>query len=124
MLQIKDVPLHEVPVVEPEAALDEVIDLMKADPLHSVALVNEGQFLGLFNQEALDADLIPRGVDYALLSVGPYVHPLRFIAHPDESVQGVVEAMRRHGMATAPVVANRIFRGMVIRAELEALPGA
>ena len=124
MSQIKDVTLHSVPVVEPSAALDEVIDLMESDPLHSVALVNEGQYLGLFNQNALDAELIPRGADYSKLEVGPYVHPVRIIAHPDESISSVRDAMRRHGLVAAPVVANRSFRGRVTLADLDAASGA
>lgn len=120
MPQIKDISLYSVPVVEPEAALDEVIQMMRSEPLHAVALVNEGQFLGLFTQNDLDdTSLIPPHVDRSLLSVGPYVHPLRVIAHPEESTRVVLDLMKRHDLSSAPVVLNRTFLGMVTRADLE-----
>jgi len=119
MPQIKEVPLQSVPVVEPETMLDEVVELLHESPLHTVVLVNEGQYLGLFNQDALDSGLIPADADYSLIAVGPYVHPVRVIAHPDESVRTVLEAMKRHGLGAAPVVANRTFLGMVTRDDLE-----
>jgi CBS domain-containing protein len=121
MPHIRDVPLHSIPVVEPEAALDEVVDLAKREPLHAVALVNEGQYLGLFTLDVLGSELIPAGADLSLLAVGPYVHPARVVAHPDEDVRAVRDAMRRLHMDIAPVVANRTFLGAVTRADLDAL---
>ncbi|MBC8104628.1 MAG: CBS domain-containing protein [Cytophagales bacterium] len=124
MPTIQDVPLHSVPVVEPEAALDEVIARMQADPLHTVALVGDEQYLGIFNEDALtDSALIPPDADKSLLAVGPYVHPVRVIAHPASDVAEILAAMIRRGLEVAPVVENRTFRGVVTRTDLEKAVG-
>ncbi|MES2459657.1 MAG: CBS domain-containing protein [Armatimonadota bacterium] len=120
MPTIQDIPLHSIPVVEPEAALDEVIAMVQNDPLHTVALVGDEQYMGIFNEDALnDSALIPQDADRSLLAVGPYVHPARVIAHPHHDAAEVLAAMQRRGLDVAPVVDNRTFKGVVTRAELE-----
>jgi CBS domain-containing protein len=120
MPTIQDMPLHPIPVVEPETALDEVIALVQSEPLHTVALVGEEQYMGILNADALaDSALIPPDADRSLLAVGPYVHPARVIAHPHHDVEEVLAAMNRRGLDVAPVVDNRTFRGVVTRADLE-----
>ena len=117
---IQDMPLHSIPVVEPEAALDEVIALVQSHPLQTVALVGDEQYLGIFNEDALtDSALIPDDADRSLLAVGPYVHPARVIAHPASDAAEILAAMHRRGLAVAPVVDNRTFVGVVTRADLE-----
>jgi CBS domain-containing protein len=120
MPTIQDMPLHTIPVVQPEAALDEVIALVRSEPLQTVALVGEEQYMGILNTDALtDSALIPPGADLSLLAVGPYVHPARVIAHPNHDVAEVLAAMTRRGLDVAPVVDNRTFKGLVTRADLE-----
>jgi CBS domain-containing protein len=120
MPTIQDMPLHTIPVVEPEAALDEVIALMQNEPFHTVALVGDEQYMGIFNEDALtDSALIPDGADRSLLAIGPYVHPSRVIAHPHHDIAEVLAAMQRRGLEVAPVVDNRTFKGVVTRADLE-----
>jgi CBS domain-containing protein len=123
MPQIRDVPIHSIPVVEPEAFLDEVVRLAQDDPLHAVALVNEGQYLGLFTENVLQSELIPSGADLSLLAVGPYTRPARVVAHPSDEANTVREALRRLGLEIAPVVANRSFQGVVTLADLEHATG-
>lgn len=124
MPTIQDMPLHTIPIVEPEAALDDVIALVQSEPLQTVALVGEEQYLGIFNEDALtDSALIPPDADRSLLAVGPYVHPARVIAHPGHDVAEVLAAMIRRGLDLAPVVDNRTFKGVVTRADLEKAVG-
>jgi CBS domain-containing protein len=120
MPTIQEMPLHTIPIVEPEAALDEVIELVQAEPLQTVALVGDEQYMGIFNEDALtDSALIPDDADRSLLAVGPYVHPARVIAHPTSDVAEILAAMNRRGLDVAPVVDNRTFIGVVTRADLE-----
>ena len=120
MPTIQDVPLHSVPVVEPEAVLSDVIALMQGHPLRTVALVGDEQYMGIFNEDALtDSALIPDDADRSLLVVGPYVHPARVIAHTTSDVGEILAAMHRRGLVVAPVVDNRTFIGVVTRADLE-----
>ena len=124
MPTIQDMPLHTIPVVEPEAALDEVIALVQSHPLQTVALVSDEQYMGIFNEDALtDSALIPDDTDRSLLVVGPYVHPTRVIAHPTSDAAEILAAMHRRGLEVAPVVDNRTFIGVVTRADLEKAVG-
>jgi CBS domain-containing protein len=118
MKTLREIPLRQVPVVEPSAALDEAIALMEADPLKTVVLVGDEQFMGVFNQEALESNLIPPGADLSLLQVGPYVHPSRVIGDFNSPVETVIAHMKRRGLDLIPVVENVTYRGMVTLADL------
>ena len=120
MTTIGEITLHQVPVVEPQTTLDEVIRLMEAEPLRVVALVGDEMYMGIFNDEALQAELIPRGADLSLLTVGPYVHPSRVMATRESSVDVVLAQMVRKNQNVVPVLDNRIFLGVVTRKDLEA----
>lgn len=119
MLTLADVPLHEVPVVEPETALDEAKRLMEGDPLKMVVLVGDGMYLGIFNEEAQSSSLLPKGTDPALVAVGPYIHPSRIVGTPDMAVDFALSVMQRRNQATIPLVENRTYRGVVTREDLE-----
>jgi CBS domain-containing protein len=120
MKTIGEVTIRPVPVVEPQTTLDEVVRLMEAEPLRTVALVGDEMYMGIFNDDALNADLIPRGADYTLLTVGPYVQSSRVIAERHEAAETVLAQMVRRNQAVAPVLDNRIFVGVVTRGDLEA----
>ena len=120
MKTLRDVKLRQVPVVEPSARLDEVVQLLEEEPLRTVILVGDEQYMGLFNDAALESDLIPRGADYSELEVGPYVHPVPVVGSPDMPVEAVIALMRRKGQEVVPVVEYRTYRGVVTLADLEA----
>jgi CBS domain-containing protein len=120
MKTLRDVPVREVPVVEPQTPLDEVVRLMEAEPLRTVALVGDQMYMGLFNDDALESELIPTGADLSLLTVGPYVHPSRVIGEPDMPVDVVLALMTRKHQDVIPVIDNVTFRGVVTRQDLEA----
>jgi predicted transcriptional regulator len=120
MKTLRDVPVRPVPVVGPRTALDEAIRLMQEEPLRAVALVGDGTYMGIFNQEALeDTNLIPPGANLSLLEVGPYVHPVGLIGRPDLPVRDALALMTRKGLGVIPVVDNNTFRGVVTREDLE-----
>ncbi len=121
-MTLRDIPLRQVPVVEPEAALSDVIETMEAEPLRTVVLVGDGQYMGLFNQDALDSNLAPPQSDPSLLAVGPYVHPARVIGRPDTTVEQALSVMLRRNLAVIPVVDRNRYLGVVTRADLEATP--
>jgi CBS domain-containing protein len=73
MKMISDVPLRQVPIVEPSTTLAEVVELMEGEPLRTVALVGDEMYMGIFNDGALESNLIPANSDLSLLQVGPYV---------------------------------------------------
>lgn len=120
MLTLREVPLRNVPVVEPSTALDEAMRLLEDEPLKTVVLVADEMYMGLFNEEALRSSLIPPGVDPATISVGPYVHPARAIGHPHTTVEQALALMDRKSLDVIPVVENNIYRGVVAREDLEA----
>jgi CBS domain-containing protein len=120
MKTLREIPVRQVPVVEPSTTIDEVVRLMEEEPLRTVALVGDGMYMGLFNEGALESSLIPPGTSLADLEVGPYVHPSRVVGSPDMPVALVVDLMRRKGQDIIPVVDNRTYRGVVTLADLEA----
>lgn len=119
MKTIGEMELRSIPVVEPQTTLDEVIRLMDGEPLRTVALVGDEMYMGIFNDEALESELIPRGADRSLLTVGPYVHPSRVIADRDMPIDTVLAQAIRKNQTIVPVLDNRIFVGVVTRGDLE-----
>lgn len=120
MTFLRNIPLRQVPVVDPSTTLDEVVQLMEEEPLRTVILVGDEMYMGLFNEGALASNLIPPGADLSELQVGPYVHPSRVVGSAEMPVALVVDLMRRKGQDVIPVVDNRIYRGVVTLADLEA----
>jgi len=118
MKTLRDIPLREVPVVEPQTTLAEVIQLMEAEPLRTVVLVGDEMYMGVFNQAALESNLIPEDADLSLLTVGPYVHPVRVVAEVEEPVEMVLAQMIRRNQWVAPVLDNRTFLGVVVQDDL------
>ena len=119
MKTLRDIVLRQVPVVEPSASLAEVIALMEDEPLKTVVLVGDEMYMGVFNQAAIDADLIPKGEDLSLLQVGPYIHPSRVVGEFHMTVPDTLALMIRRSMDVIPVVDNRIYRGVVTQADLQ-----
>ena len=117
MTTLGDLPLRQVPVIEPSASLSEAIDLMRAEPLKTVVLVGDGQYMGVFNAETLDSDLVPRNADPADLAVGPYIHPTRVVADPRMTVEAAQRLMEKHGLRAIPVVDNVTYLGVAVARE-------
>lgn len=124
MAILRDVPLRSVSVAEPETALDEAMRLLQSDPLKTVVLLSDETYMGVFNEDALQSNLIPRKVDPATLPVGPYVHPSRAVGHPAMSVEQALTLLIRKGADVLPVVENNTFLGVVTRDDLERLTPA
>jgi CBS domain-containing protein len=123
MVTLRDVPLRSVPVAEPQTALDEVTRLLESDPLKTVALVGDEMYMGIFDEEALRSDLIPRRVDPATLAAGPYARtPLP--GHPEMTAEHALALMQRRNEDVLPVVENNTYLGVVTRADLERRAGA
>ena len=121
MTILRDVPLRSVPVAEPETALSEALQMLSEDPLHTVVLVGDETFMGIFDEAARDSGGIPADVDPATLAVGPYANRPRIVGRPEMGVADVLEALRRRGQEVLPVVDNNTFMGVVTRADLEGL---
>src|SRR5262245_10459832 len=119
MKTLREVPARPVPVVGPQTALDEAVRLMRAEPLGVVALVGDGTYMGVFDEGALESDLIPRGADLSLLAVGPYVHPARVVGRAEMPVGEALSLMVRRGLDVIPIVDNNTFRGVATREDLE-----
>lgn len=120
MRTLGELPLRQVPVVEPQTALDEVIHLFDEEPLKTVVLVGDEMYMGIFNAETLEAELIPPGSDLSLLQVGPYVHRARVVGTPTMSVADAHALMERKGVNLIPVVDGPIYKGVLTREDLEA----
>lgn len=112
-MTLSELPLREVPVVEPSTSLDEAIELLYAEPLHIVVLVGDGMYMGVLTEDALDSGLIPRGVDRSTMAVGPYVHPSRMVAQAGWTVEEAQEVARRRGVDVFPVISGNIYKGVL-----------
>ncbi len=123
MVTLREVPLRSAPVAEPQTALDEVMRLLESDPLKTVVLVGEETYMGLFDQEALRSEQIPRRVDPATLAVGPYART-PIAGHPEMTAEHALALMRRRNEDVLPVVENNTYLGVVTRADLEQRAGA
>ena len=120
MLTIGDLTLRSVPVVEPSNALDETIALLRAEPLRTVVLVGDEQFMGIFNEDALTSNLIPVGANLSDLAVGPYVHPVRLTVNPATPVAFALVQMKHRNTVVLPVVRNgTVYMGVLTRGDLE-----
>lgn len=118
MKQIRDIPLRTVPVVEPGASLAEVIALMEDEPLQTVVIVGDGMYFGVYTPADRDSGRIPADADREGLEVGPYASGLRFVGAPDMTADAARELMARHDLPVLPVVAGRIYKGVVTAADL------
>jgi len=118
MKLLRDIVLHTVPVVEPEASLAEVITLMESEPLQTVVIVGDGMYLGVFTSDDRDSGRIPAGENRADLAVGPYASGLRFVGSPAMTVADARELIAKHNLLAMPVVAGRIYKGVVTSEDL------
>lgn len=117
-MTLSQISYRTVPVVEPSAFLDEVVYLMQNEPLQTVVLVGDEQYMGLFNAAAL-ADLVPPGARLADLAVGPYVHPARVVGSPEMDVTVALELMERKNQTVLPVVEHRVnYKGVLTRDDI------
>ena len=117
-MTLSQIPYRTVPVVEPSTFLDEVVDLMQNEPLQTVVLVGDEQYMGLFNAAAL-ADLVPPGARLGDLAVGPYVHPARVVGSPEMEAFVALELMERKNQSVLPVVEHRVgYKGVLTRDDI------
>ncbi|MGC4045134.1 MAG: CBS domain-containing protein [Armatimonas sp.] len=117
-MTLSELPLREVPVVEPSTSLEEAIDLLRSEPLHIVVLVGDGMYMGVLTDAALEPGLIPPGIDRSTLAVGPYVHPSRVVAHSNWTVEEAQEVARRRQVEVFPVVSGNIYKGILTREDI------
>lgn len=118
-LLLRDVPLREIPVVEPQTALDEALRLMEEEPLKTVVLVGDEMYMGVFNADLVDSGLIPRGADRSTIPVGPYVQASRAEGSPSMTAEQALALMNRRSIDVLPVVSGVRYLGVVTRADLE-----
>jgi|GEM_PF-2399137 Predicted signal-transduction protein containing cAMP-binding and CBS domains len=118
-LKLSELTLRQVPVIEPQTALDEAIRLMEGEPLKTVVLVGDEQYMGIFDEAASRSDLIPRKVDKATLEVGPYAESLNTVGHPQMTTREALVLMDRRHLDVLPVVDNNTYLGVVTRADLQ-----
>lgn len=110
---LRDLPLHTVPVVEPSAFLADVIAALHDEPLGIVVLVGDGQYMGVYTEGDENAGRVPANAPLDELAVGPYASGLRFVGAPNMPVSEARALMVRHNLRAMPVVANRIYKGVV-----------
>lgn len=118
MKLLRDIPLRTVPVVEPRANLADVIDMIEDEPLQTVVIVGDGMYFGVYTPADRDSGRIPAGADRTGLEVGPYASGLRFVGAPDMTTEAARELMMRHDLAVLPIVAGRIYKGVVTADDL------
>lgn len=120
MKLLRDIPLQTVPVVTPETSLSDVIALMEDEPLQTVVIVGDGMYLGVYTPADQISGRIPVGSNLDDLAVGPYASGLRFVGSPTMTIAEAQERMLKHELTVMPVVANRIYKGVVTLADLTA----
>lgn len=114
---LRDLPLRSVPIVTPEASLQDALDQMNDDPLGTVVLIGDGMFLGVLDAESL-AGGIPAGADLSTLSVGPYAHHARVLAAPGTSVDDALALLNLRNRDVLPVVQGVRYKGVITREDL------
>jgi len=119
MANLRNIPLHTVPVLHPSATLAEAERLATEEPLGVVVLVGDGQYMGVFSRADMETDLIPRGADHELLAVGPYASTPNQVGRPDMDVETALEEMDRRQVNVLPYVEGKIYRGLITRSVLE-----
>lgn len=122
MMTLRDLPLRSVPVVTPEASLQDALDQMNDDPLRTVVLVGDGMFLGVLDEESL-AGGIPSGMDLSTLAVGSYAHHARVLAAPGMTVDDALALLDLRSRDVLPVVRGVRYQGVVTREDLLARAG-
>ena len=115
---LRGIPLRQIPVVEPQTSLEEARRLLDEEPLRAVALVGDQMYMGLFDDNAVNSELVPPGADPTLLAVGPYVQPARVVGTPEMPVETARAQMTRKGATLLPIVRNRTFLGVVTLEDL------
>jgi CBS domain-containing protein len=116
---LRDLPLRSIPMVHPQDSLEDALARMNDDPLQTVALVDDGMFLGVFDGEAATSGRVPRDLDAASLSVGPYGHRPRVVAQSDTPVAEALHALNRRHQEVLPVVQGVRYRGVITRDDLQ-----
>ncbi|MBC8141363.1 MAG: CBS domain-containing protein [Armatimonadetes bacterium] len=118
MKLLRDIVLRTVPVVEPERSLADVLAMIAEESLQTVVIVGDGMYMGVFTPDDRDSGRIPAGVDRANLAVGSYANGLRFVGSPSMSVADARELIVKHNLRAMPVVAGRIYKGVVTPEDL------
>ncbi len=113
-LRVQDLyPLHERPVVGPNATLSEVILEISAKRLGATAVEGpEGQLLGVIT----DGDLrrmLQRGGDFKAICARDILSPEAKSVTPDTLAVNALALMRQHSIAQLLVVENGRFLGVV-----------
>lgn len=116
---LRDLPLRSVPIVTPEASLQDALDQMNDDPLGTVVLIGDGMFLGVLDAESLTGG-IPADTDLSTLSVGPYAHHARVLAAPGTSVDDALALLNLRNRDVLPVVQGVRYKGVITREDLRA----
>ena len=121
MKTVGELVLREAPVVEPESSLTDAMQLLRESPLQTVILVGDDQFMGVFNQAALQSNLIPADADPNDLTIGPYIHPVRLAVDPATPIDLALKQARHRGVTVVPVVRGAThYLGVVTVSDLEA----
>lgn len=113
-LRVRDLyPLHERPVVRPDASLPEVILEISSKRLGATAVENTaGQLLGIIT----DGDLrrmLQRGGDFSRVCAQDILSPAAKSIAPDTLAVHALAMMREHSITQLLVVENGRFLGIV-----------
>ena len=113
-LRVQDLyPLHERPVVGPDATLSEVILEISSKRLGATAVVShDGTLLGVIT----DGDLrrmLQRGGDFNIVRARDILSPAAKSVGPDTLAVNALAMMRQHAISQLLVVENGHFLGIV-----------
>lgn len=115
---LRTLPLRLLPMLEPQATMEEAMALMETEPLRALVLIGDGQYMGLLTEETAK-DLLPADVPIGDLVIGPYVHPSAVVLAPETAIAEAFSVMRRRRMRLAPVVENVKFLGVLTFDDIE-----
>ncbi|MFN0173545.1 MAG: SIS domain-containing protein [Saprospiraceae bacterium] len=113
-LRVQDLyPLHERPVVDPDATLSEVIVEISSKRLGATAVISpEDELLGVIT----DGDLrrmLQRGGDLSSVKASEILSPAPKSVSPDTLAVNALALMRQHSISQLLVVDNGHFLGIV-----------
>jgi CBS domain-containing protein len=99
--------------VEADAPVLEVVSLMVAHNIGAVAVVRNGELVGLFSERDLMKRIVHELRDPRTTPVSEVMTRDVTVVAPDRSLEDCMELMREHGFRHLPVCQGKQLRGII-----------
>jgi CBS domain-containing protein len=115
---VRDAMTPVVKVAKPSLSLAEAAEIMKAEDVGSVPVVDDGRLVGIVT----DRDIVVRAVaerrDPQAVTVGEFASRELVTVEPEEDLDDALALMARHQVRRLPVVERGTLVGMLAQADV------